>query len=95
MNIELLLRKRNDSVTRIQIQLIKKCKLQINRLTKQCHSKSYDRVAMNVGIVSESVTTNRNNGDDERIKKHYEIMNIELLLRKRNDSVTRIQIHCE
>ena len=27
-----------------------------------------------------SVTTNRNNGADERIKKHYEIMNIELLL---------------
>ena len=53
MNIELLLRKRNDSVTRIQIQLIKKCKLQINRLTKQCHSKSYDRVAMNVGVVSD------------------------------------------
>ena len=41
------------------------------------------------------VATNRNNGDDEQIKKHYEIMNIELLLRKRNDSVTRIQIHCE
>ena len=41
------------------------------------------------------VATNRNNGDDERIKKHYEIMNIELLLRKRNDSVTRIQIHCD
>ena len=31
------------------------------------------------------VATNRNNGDDERIKKHYELMNIELLLRIKSD----------
>ena len=42
-----------------------------------------------------SVTTTRNNGDDERIKKHYKIMNRELILRKRYDSVTRAQIHCQ